>query len=288
MDNKPKEIVRTTSKNITLRWKLVEGQKKVQNQHQELPKETGDLLRGLSTLAERRAYCRLLVDKGWTLQSIANELFVTREMVRLYTKHEDSDLFEIVSHLPVPDVPVITEQVYVRTWVEIDPQVLKRLKELQPLAQQVRSHSPRYRAEGEEYTRLIAGEIERGVLSWKIAEALGVTHGAINFRMTRYGYKPIGTGKTKAYQPIIASNRAKRFVEPNPTSLARLLELKELGLKKNFTTNPDVVQRDDEFNELLAKEVEAGVFSYDLAKAVGLSQQTIQNRLERAKKTKGA
>jgi predicted transcriptional regulator len=278
MDNTPKEIVRTTSKNITLRWKLVEGKKKIKNQHQELPKETGDLLRGLSTLAERRAYCRLLVEKGWTLQSIANELFVTREMVRLYTKHEDSDLVEIVAGLDVPDVPVVTEQVYVRTWVELDPQVLKRLLELKPLAQQVRSHSPRYRAESEEYTKLIADEVARGVLSWKIAKALGVTHSAINFRLTRYGYKPIGTGKTKAYHPIIASNRNKVVVRPDPTSLARLLELKALGLKTNHSQSVEVQQRDDEFNKLLAKEVSAGAFVGELAEALGLSRQTITNR----------
>jgi len=288
MDNKPKEIVRTTSKNITLRWKLVEGEKKVKKQFLELPKETGELLRGLSTLTERRVYCRLLVEKGWTLQSIANELFITREMVRLYTKHEDSDLVEIVAGLDVPDVPVVTEQIYVRTWVELDPQVLKRLLELKPLAQQVRSHSPRYRAESEEYTKLIADEIARGVLSWTVAKALGVTHSAINFRLTRYGYKPIGTGKTKAYFPIIASNRTKKFVEPNPTSLARLLELKGLGLKANHSPSVELKQRDDEFNNLLAKEVEAGVSTYDLAKAVGLSQQTIQNRIKRATKPKEA
>lgn len=285
MDNTPKEVIKTTKKNSTLRWKLVEQEKQVKKQHLELPKETGDLLRGLSTLTERRAYCRLLVEKGWTLQSIANELFITREMVRLYTKHEESDLFEIVSHLPVPDVPVVKEQVYVRTWIEIDPQVLKRLLELQPLAQLVRSHSPRYRAEAEEYTKLIADEIARGVLSWKIAKALGVTHSAINFRMTRYGYKPLGTGKTKAYKAIIGSNRTKTLVEPDPTSLARLLELKELGIRTNHNTSVETNQRDEEFNNLVAKEVNAGVTIRDLAKAVGLSHQTITNRLN---KTKGA
>ena len=283
MDNKPKEIIKTTGKNATFRWKLVEGETKVQKQGLALPKETGDLLRGLSTLTERRAYCRLLVEKGWTLQSIADELFITREMVRLYTKHEDSDLFEIVAHLPVPNPPVTTEQVYVRTWVEIDPQVLKRLLELQPLAQLVRSHSPRYRAESEEYTKLIADEIARGVLSWKIAKALGVTHSAINFRMTRYGYKPIGTGKTKAYKPIIASNRTKVVIEPNPTSLARLLELKELGLRKNTERDVDVLNRDNEFNNLIVKELESGVLVADLVKPLGLSKQTIINRAKRAK-----
>lgn len=210
MDTPDKYTV--TSKNYAIRWKAIEQEVPVSRKHLELPKETVELLKSLkkpSTRLELIVYCRVLVDNGWTLQSIANALSLSRERIRQYVSSEDSDLFEVVEGLAIPAIPTVKEQVYVRYIIEPDPQVLKRLLELKPLAELVRSSSPRYRQEAEEYTKLIAKEIEKGVSAKHIARCLGVTHAAINFRLTRYGYKAIGEGKTKAWKAIDPNNRPK-------------------------------------------------------------------------------
>lgn len=185
---------------------------KVQNHDLVLPYEVGKALRDLP-IAERKAYCLLLVEGNWTLQSIANELFVHRQTVLDYTRSAEAnnpDVLAKVWDLPVPKLPrIVVSEKYVRDIVEIDSDVLKQLIELQPMAQLVRSHSPKYREEAETYTKLLAQEIDRGVTSYQLSKALGITIGAISFRLTRYGYKPLGTGKSKAYNSIIEKNRKK-------------------------------------------------------------------------------
>ena len=196
----------------TFTWELVEREVPVPKKHLQLPIKTGFFLRSLKTKETRLelvVYCRLLIEKGWTLQSIANELDVTRERVRQYVKDEDSDLVEVAEGFDVPEIPTVTEQTYVKVTHKPDPQVLKRLLELQPFAQLVRSSSPAYRKEAEEYTKLLADEVERGIPVYQLAKSLGITYGAIQFRLTRYGYKPLGNGKSKSYNKIHDNNRHK-------------------------------------------------------------------------------
>jgi hypothetical protein len=93
-------------------------------------------------------------------------------------------------------------------YIEPSPETLKRLLELQPYAQQVRSSGKKYRAEAEEYTSLLnhAHTVE-GVTLYRLAKRLGVTHGALRFRLVRYGYKKTVTATSKVYNPIIKENR---------------------------------------------------------------------------------
>jgi hypothetical protein len=95
-----------------------------------------------------------------------------------------------------------------REFVEPSPETLKRLLELQPYAQQVRSYGKAYRKEAEEYTWLVnyAHTVE-GVTLYRLAKRLGVTHGALRFRLARYGYKSPVSGASKAYTPILEENR---------------------------------------------------------------------------------
>jgi predicted transcriptional regulator len=196
----------------TFTWELVEREVPVPKKHLQLPIKTGFFLRSLKTKETRLelvVYCRLLVEKGWTLQSIANELDVSRERVRQYVTDEDSDLVEVAEGFDVPEIPTVIEQTYVKVTHKPDPQVLKKLLELQPFAQLVRSNSPTYRKEAEEYTKLLADEVERGIPVYQLAKSLGITYGAIQFRLARYGYKPVGNGKSKAYNKIHDNNRYK-------------------------------------------------------------------------------
>ena len=92
---------------------------------------------------------------------------------------------------------------------EPEPETLARLLELQPLAQLVRSHSPKYRAEAEEYAALVwKAHKEQKVTLYRLAKCLGVTHGALRFRLVRYGYMtPAKGGKSRSYQRIMDKNR---------------------------------------------------------------------------------
>ena len=173
-----------------------------------LPKHSGDVLRQMN-VRDKKIYCYLLKQKGWTLQSMATELGVTREMVRLYIKFAETQDVYSLEHLEIPDVPVIITERLVHEPMKPDSDVVARLLELQPLAQQVRSSSPKFREEAEEYTALLAKEVARGITVYQLGKALGVTYGAIQFRLTRYGYKPVGNGKTKAYQLIHEQNRKR-------------------------------------------------------------------------------
>lgn len=194
----PKQSKSFSYKTEVQKETIVVGKRIVKTQ-QELPKEVCEILVGLS-LAERKAYSTLLRNAGWTLQSIATPLGITRESIRLYagTDHKEETLAK-VSHLPIPEVPTVDVYKTLIKRTSPDPDVLLRLKELQPLAQQVRSISPKYREEAEEYSRLIYETLEKGVSSYRLARLLGVTHGAIAFRMVRYGYNT-SKGKSGSYQ----------------------------------------------------------------------------------------
>lgn len=171
-----------------------------------LPPEVLTAFENLTDLDERDSYVRALRVKGWTLQSIAQATGVTRERVRQIAVLANPNVD--ISALPLPEPPskpTKPKPVY----VEPSPATLARLLELKPLAMKVRSNSPDFRKEAEEYTALIwQAHKTDGVTLYRLAKRLGVTHGALRFRLARYGYlKPSGT--SKVYSPIKPENRAK-------------------------------------------------------------------------------
>jgi transcriptional regulator with XRE-family HTH domain len=161
----------------------------------------------------RNAYIYALRMKGWTLQSIADALGVTRERIRQI--ETTATPFSIITVLgdpgqyPVPELPTVEIEVAGQpVYVEPSEQTLKRLLELQPDAQKVRYDHKAHRAVGEEYTALLwhAHSVE-GVTLYRLAKRLGITHGAVRFRLVRYGYLTT-KGKSTAYKTIKAQNRA--------------------------------------------------------------------------------
>lgn len=176
--------------------------------NQTLPKEVSEALKQLTSMLERRAYVKALTDKGWTYQSIANVLGITREAVRLYTTKEVSDeIAKKVAHLPLPELP--TKEVYGTRIkrVSIEPEVVAQLKELHAVASLVRGKSKKYRQEAEAFTKLAWQQKERGVSTYAIAKAVGITHGALLFRFVRYGYQKTN-GKSRVFRQV-----AHRYTE---------------------------------------------------------------------------
>ncbi len=182
-------------------------------QHQTLPFIATAAVNIVEDLPTRAAYVKALRMKGWTLQAIAEALGVTRERIRqIEAKASPSLLVYVLSNpgnFPVPELETKEVEVPDNTPVVPSEVTLKRLLELQPFAQKVRWDQAEHRAAAEEYTALLwhAHSVE-GVTIYRLAKCIGVTHGAIRFRLARYGYLQPKTAKSKAYTPIKQKNRA--------------------------------------------------------------------------------
>lgn len=163
-------------------------------------------------LDARNVYSAALRRAGWTLQSISAATGVTRERIRqINSGVTDDALKALPDTLPVPSPPAkaVRER---KQYLEPDAAKLARLLELQPLAQQNRHNSGEFRQAAEDYTALV-WEIhnEDGVTLYRLAKRLGVTHGALRFRLARYGYKLPESGVSKVYTRIDPEHRV------NPT-----------------------------------------------------------------------
>jgi transcriptional regulator with XRE-family HTH domain len=157
---------------------------------------------------DRNNYIKALREEGWTLESIAKATGMTRERVRQIAKATTP--MPLNNKFVVPSLPVVEPKAK-RVEVSPSPETLQRLKELQPLAQQVRSNAARFREEAEEYTKLLwEAHKEQGVSLYRMAKLLGVTHSALRFRLIRYGYLEGGINPSnRVYAPIKSENRAK-------------------------------------------------------------------------------
>lgn len=157
---------------------------------------------------ERDGYIRDLRAAGWTLQSIAAASGVTRERVRQIVAEGTPEGFRHKASYTIPPVPTKPEKAK-PVYVEPSPETLARLLELQENARKVRGNGKNFRAEAEEYTRLLnhAHTVE-GVTLYRLAKRLGVTHGALRYRLVRYGYKQPVSGQSKVYTPVKRENRA--------------------------------------------------------------------------------
>jgi len=159
-------------------------------------------------LETRNLYVAALRQAGWTLQSISTAAGITRERVRQITQSAPQNAAEgLPSSFTVPTPPRKPKR-EPKVYVEPDPAKLARLLELQPLAQQNRHNSDEFRLAAEQYTALV-WEVhnEDDVTLYRLAKRLGVTHGALRFRLARYGYKLPESGVSKVYTRIDPAHR---------------------------------------------------------------------------------
>lgn len=180
---------------------LVEGD--IQRYKQELPESVVNGFKHITNNSDRDNYIKALASAGWTARAIAVACKMSAE--RIYQiLAGDAQSEHTPATLVVPPAPrKMVKEKSVSQYTEPSPEMLARMKELQPLAQLVRSSSPRYRAEAEEYTYLLNEATKQGCTVYRLAKLLGVTHSALAFRLVRYGYRTTVHGQTKAYQPIM-------------------------------------------------------------------------------------
>lgn len=177
--------------------------------NQQVPDYISAFFQGPIDTLTRDHLIRSLCDKHWTYEAVAAACDITRERVRQISLQLPTGLEKDLP-FEIPEPPVKPERPK-RVYVEPSPETLARLLELQPYAQQVRSNGKKYREEAEEYTKLLnyAHTVE-GVTLYRLAKRLGVTHGALRFRLVRYGYKKPVTAKSKVYTPILSENRLSK------------------------------------------------------------------------------
>jgi len=179
----------------------------IKKANQSLPPNIKWMLGDSISSADRDNLIRSLNLIGWTQSSIARSLDITRERVRQICVSPMDSSARTEFQLPLPPQHIVKEK---REFIEPNPEILARLLELQPLAQQVRSNAGRFRAEAEEYSALVAKlHNEDGVTLYRLALRLGVTHSALRFRLARYGYKLSENGASKVYKPINPKNRVR-------------------------------------------------------------------------------
>lgn len=195
--------------------------KTLQKTQLELPTEVALAFVDLGADTERRnGYIAALRGLEWTLQSISEASGLTRERVRQIVKAQ-TEAVPGITGLPYPEPPAV-EVKEPRQYVEPDPDKLAELLSLQLAAQSVRSNSPKYRTEAERYTALVAEvHLTDGVPLYRLSKRLSedpaaygtASHGALRFRLARYGYKlPSSGGNSKVYTPIKTANRVRSAV----------------------------------------------------------------------------
>lgn len=177
--------------------------------NQQVPDYIADFFKGPIDSLTRDYLIQVLCEKHWTYEAVAAACNITRERVRQISL-SGSAIKKVDLPFDIPEPPIKPERPK-PVYVEPSPETLKRLLELQPYAQQVRSNGKKYREEAEEYTKLLnhAHTVE-GVTLYRLAKRLGVTHGALRFRLVRYGYKKPITATSKVYTPIISENRLNK------------------------------------------------------------------------------
>lgn len=153
-------------------------------------------------LETRNLYSAALRRAGWTLQSISAVTGVTRERIRQIEASQPETLPALALPVPNPPVKPVRKR---KEYLEPDPAKLARLLELQPKAQQNRNNSEADVFDAaKEYTALV-WEVHNqdGVTLYRLAKRLKITHAALRFRLSRYGYKvPQGGGVSKVYTRI--------------------------------------------------------------------------------------
>jgi len=190
--------------------KTMSDEKKYIKKNQRLPEQVeAEFSRLSGNNISRDRLIKKLVDANWTYEAISNASGLTRERVRQIANaiSKLAQEFDFDLHIDIPEPPTKPERKRPE-YVEPHPETLRRLLELQPYAQQVRANGQKYRKEAEEYTSLLNhAHVDEGVTLYRLAKRLGVTHGALRFRLVRYGYKQPVTATSKVYQPIIRENR---------------------------------------------------------------------------------
>lgn len=139
------------------------------------------------------AFMAALRGAGWTLAAIGEPIGITRERVRQRVARIQAE--EWPTDVEIPEVPTYTRptpKVQVRkVWPSLDSVEAEEMRTLRALATKCRGvHGPDhpYRQASERLSEMVAEAKLRGVRNRELAEAMGVTVGAVVMRLKTHGY----------------------------------------------------------------------------------------------------
>lgn len=190
------------TKTRKIRKQLVEVHK-VRRSEVELPDDVRVSFSSLN-LVDKIEYAKRLYKLGWTLRNIGVASGVSRERVRQWVNNLNVRLsndfdYDKVYSLPAPEKPVRLVKVFKHIPSIPDDATIEKLKALHDKAKLIRGPGVLHRAEAEEFGAMLNDLINDGYSVYQISKKLGITHGAINHRLVRYGYKQ-SNGKSRAYR----------------------------------------------------------------------------------------
>lgn len=161
--------------------------------NQTLPQDFAELLAQMKSQRNRNLGATLLVARlnGWTLQSLASALGVSRQAIEHRLAHAAIDVDSEVPDVPLPPRKQ-TRKHQPRRRLLVNDALAEQLREMALVAAKVNGASPADAPErrvSEEFSAMLHSLVEQGVTVYHLAQVLGVTHGAITLRLARHGYR---------------------------------------------------------------------------------------------------
>ena len=173
----------------------------LRGQEAQLPDDVREAFKTLS-MNNKVGYAKRLRAKGWTLESIGNASDVSREAVRLWLQMDREYDYAKVFNLPAPQRAFKVVPVFKHVPRVPSDEVIQQLKQLHSKAKLVRYDRQTHRVEAEQFTALLNEVINvQKYTVLQVAKALGLTRGALHFRLVRYGYNTT-SGKSVVYRNL--------------------------------------------------------------------------------------
>jgi len=172
---------------------------------QTLPAEFASTLKAMRESKDQRLGAVLSIAKmnGWTYQSMASALGVTRQAVHQAVAHAKLDCSGEVPDVPLPPRKPQPEPKPPRRRLLINDELAEQLRDMQRIAAKVNGATPADAPERKVSVDLSAqlhALTQQGVSVYHIAEVLGVAHNAVRARLARHGYrKPQPSQKPERY-----------------------------------------------------------------------------------------
>jgi lambda repressor-like predicted transcriptional regulator len=161
---------------------------------QTLPEDFAELLRVMRTAKDPRFRATLLVAKmnGWTCQSMADALGVSRQAVDQAISRANIEVAGRIPDVPLPPRKPRPELKPPRRRLRISEELAEELRAMQRIAATVNGGTPAdapERAVSVEFTAKLNALHKQGVSIRHLAATLGVYYGAVKSRLARHGYR---------------------------------------------------------------------------------------------------
>jgi plasmid maintenance system antidote protein VapI len=171
---------------------------------QTLPADFAAALRQLRENRDPRYGATLIVARmnGWTYQSLATALGVTRQAIEKTVVRSTIDVPGRLPDVPTPPRKPQSVPKPPRRRLLVNDELAARLREMQKVAARVNGVTPADAPErrvSEEFTALLHSLTEQGVSVKHLANVLGVVHNAVQSRLARHGYRDATPSQDKPY-----------------------------------------------------------------------------------------